>query len=88
MDRAAQVSAEFHFAPTGEVTRMTAMRYRDVNGTGVLTQFEGCYRDYARRNGLLIPMAAEVAWLLSEGRFPYWRGRPVEVSYKQAAPAP
>lgn len=80
-DAGTTVSAEFHFAPTGEITRMTAMRYRDVNGTGVLTPFEGQYRNYARHDGVLIPMAAEVAWLLPEGRFPYWRGRPVMVRY-------
>ncbi|MDF2773299.1 MAG: hypothetical protein K0S86_2794 [Geminicoccaceae bacterium] len=80
-DGGTAVSAEFHFAPTGEITRMTAMRYRDVNGTGVLTPFEGQYRTYGRHDGVLIPMAAEVAWLLPEGRFPYWRGRPVAVRY-------
>lgn len=78
------VSAEFHFAPTGEITRMTAMRYRDVNGTAVLMPFEGAYRDFDRRNGVLIPMAAEVAWLLPERRFPYWRGRPVEIRYDRS----
>ncbi|HEX6051823.1 MAG TPA: DUF6544 family protein [Gemmatimonadaceae bacterium] len=80
-DGGTEVSAEFHFAPTGEITRMTAMRYRDVDGTGVLTPFEGQYRSHARLDGVLIPTAAEVAWLLPEGRFPYWRGRPVAVRY-------
>src|SRR5688572_10265503 len=78
------VQAEFHFAPTGEITRMTAMRYRDVNGVGVLTRFEAICGSYARREGIMIPMRAEVAWLLPEGRFPYWRGRPVEVRYDAA----
>lgn len=86
-DGGTTISAEFHFAPTGEITGMTALRYRDVNGTGVLTPFEGRYRDYARRNGVMIPMSAEVAWLLPEGRFPYWRGQPVEVEYGHAAPS-
>jgi hypothetical protein len=81
VDGASEVSADFHFAPTGEITGMTALRYRDVNGTSVLTPFEGRYRDYARRNGIMIPMAAEVAWLLPEGRFAYWRGHPAEVRY-------
>jgi len=80
-DGGTTVSAEFHFAPTGEITRMTALRYRDVNGTGVLTPFEGQYRNYARHGGVSIPMAAEVAWLLPDGRFPYWRGRPVVVRF-------
>lgn len=83
-DGGTTVSAEFHFSATGEITGMTTMRYRDVNGTGVLTAFEGRYRNYARRDGVMIPMAAEVAWLLPEGRFPYWRGRPLEVVYERA----
>ncbi len=80
-DGASQVSADFHFAPTGEITSMTALRYRDVNGANVLTPFEGRYREYAHSNGIMIPMFAEVAWLLPEGRFAYWRGHPAEVRY-------
>ena len=79
------VSVDFHFAPTGEITGMTAMRYRAVNGAGVLTPFEGRYREYARRKGVMIPMSAEVAWLLPEGRVPYWRAHPVDVAYDRAA---
>jgi hypothetical protein len=66
-------TAEFHFAPSGEITRMTALRYRDVDGTAILTPFEGHYHDYARQNGVLVPTRAEVAWLPPEGRYPYWR---------------
>jgi hypothetical protein len=77
-----RVQAEFHFAPSGELTAMTAMRYRDVNGTGVLTPFEGRYGRYERREGVMVPMTAEVSWILPEGRYPYWRGRPVAVHYE------
>lgn len=80
-DGPTRVSAEFHFAPTGEVERMTAMRYRDVKGTGVLTPFEGRYERFERREGVMVPASAEVAWLLPEGRFAYWRGRPTAVTY-------
>lgn len=83
-DGVVRVSGDFHFSPTGELTSMTAMRYRDVNGRGVLTQFEGRYGPFARVEGVMIPTTAEVAWLLPEGRFAYWRGRPVEVSYDLA----
>ena len=81
-DGQTSVQTDFHFAPTGELTRMTAMRYRDVNGVGVLTPFEGVNHGFERRNGVMIPTSSEVAWLLPEGRFPYWRGRPVEVRYQ------
>lgn len=79
-----QVSGEFHFAPTGEMTGMTAVRYRDVNGTGVETPFEGRYHGFERRQGVMVPKSAEVAWLLPEGRFAYWRGRPTSVAYEFA----
>ena len=61
---------------------MTALRYRDVNGTAVLTPFEGRYERFERRAGVMRPAAAEVAWLLPEGRFAYWRGQPADVTYE------
>ena len=83
-----RVSGDFHFAPTGEMTGMTAVRYRDVNGTGVETPFEGRYHGFERRQGVMVPKSAEVAWLLPEGRFGYWRGRPTDIAYEFAmAPA-
>jgi hypothetical protein len=82
-DGGVSASAEFHFAPTGEIARMTAIRYRDVDGTMVLTPFEGEYFDYARRDGILVPTRAEVAWLTPEGRYPYWRAGPVEIRFEQ-----
>jgi hypothetical protein len=84
-DGAVHVSGEFHFGSTGEMTRMTAMRYRDVDGESVLTPFEGRYGSFERREGVMIPTTAEVAWLLPEGRFAYWRGGPIEVSYDGAS---
>lgn len=80
-DGATSVTAEFTFGSTGEITRMTALRYRDVDGTGVLTPFEGVYGEYGLRNGIQVPLTAEVAWLLPEGRYPYWRGQPADVAY-------
>jgi uncharacterized protein DUF6544 len=78
------VSGEFRFAPTGEMTRMTAMRYRNVKGTGVATPFEGRYDGFERRQGVMVPKSAEVAWLLPAGRFAYWRGRPTNLAYEFA----
>ncbi|HLM67534.1 MAG TPA: DUF6544 family protein [Longimicrobium sp.] len=80
-DGRVSASATFHFGSNGEIRRMTALRYRDVEGKAVLTRFEGRYWDYARRNGVMVPLHAEVAWLLPEGRFPYWRGSPAEIQY-------
>jgi hypothetical protein len=71
-----------HFAPTGEITGMTTSRYRDVDGTPVLTPFEGRYGALVDvGGGVRVPGEAEVAWLLPEGRYAYWRGRPARVEY-------
>jgi len=83
-DEEVSAAAEFRFAPTGEIIAMKALRYRDVDGTPVLTPFEGHYGEYARISGVLVPQRAEVAWLLPDGRFPYWRGRPEAIEYEPA----
>jgi hypothetical protein len=83
-DGAVRVSGDFHFAQTGELAGMSAMRYRDVNGRAELTPFEGRYHQFERRDGLMIPSSAEVAWLLPEGRYEYWRGQIVDVHYDLA----
>jgi hypothetical protein len=83
-DGALSVSADFQFAGSGELIGMSAMRYRDVNGRGVLTPFEARYTSFARREGVMIPSSAEVAWLLPEGRYAYWRGEPASLRYEFA----
>lgn len=80
-DGATSASADFTFAPTGEIRSMRALRYRDVGGEAVLTSFEGEYGGWIRRGGFMVPGAAEVAWLLPEGRYAYWRGRPTHIDY-------
>lgn len=49
-------------------------RGRSVGGEVVPTPWEGLWSDYRKVDGRLVPMAGEVAWLLPEGRKPYWRG--------------
>src|SRR5690606_2350247 len=84
-DGETETTAEFHFAPTGEIIRMTAPRYRALDGTAVLTPFEGRYAAYERREGVMVPTEAEVAWMLPQGRFAYWRGRPQRVEYQTSS---
>lgn len=84
-DGAMTVSLDVYFGPRGEIVRASAERYRDVNGTSVLTPWVCHYRDYARTDGMMIPMAGEVEWVTPEGRLPYWRGRTVGVEYEFAS---
>lgn len=76
------VSLDFRFNDKGEIVSVyTPARYRDVNGKGVPTPWEGHFREYERIDGMMVPREGEVAWLLPEGRFTYWRGRVAGVEY-------
>ena len=86
IDGGITVSADFHFATSGEITRMTAMRYREVNGTFISTPFEGRYHAYERRGDVMIPAAGEAAWLLPEARYAYWRGRATQLTIPAPPP--
>ena len=81
-DGPAGVSADVRFGADGEIVGMSMTRYRDVKGRGVPTPFEAQLRGgYRRVSGMMIPAHGEVAWILPEGRFAYWRGRPTEIEY-------
>jgi hypothetical protein len=75
---------DFHFGPGGEVTRTSAMRHRDVDGTPVLTPWVGHSRDYRRLDGMMVPTSGEVEWITEAGRLPYWRGRITRAAFEMA----
>lgn len=83
-DSGVSVSLDFRFNDKGEIVSVyTPARYRDVNGKGVPTPWEGSFRGYERMDGMMVPREGEVAWILPEGRLTYWRGRVVRVEYGQ-----
>lgn len=59
-------------------------RARSLGDRLIPTPWEGRFWAYASRDGLLIPTEGEVAWLLPEGRAPYWRGTLTAVRYTVA----
>lgn len=82
-----QVSMEVHFGPRGEIARITADRYREVDGRSVLTPWEGRFSDYIVVDGMRVPSRAEVGWHLDDGWFPYWRGVVDRVVYETTTAA-
>lgn len=71
-----EVTLRFTFGADSLVTTVhAAARDRSVGGEMVPTPWEGRFWDYALRDGVRVPIAGEVAWLLPEGRKPYWRAR-------------
>lgn len=68
--RGYEVSAVFHFGADGMPERITANRYRDVNGKGVLTPWTGLARDFRTVAGLRVPCELVAVWELETGPFP------------------
>jgi hypothetical protein len=59
-------------------------RNRIVAGVHAATPWQGRFWDYELRDGILVPLEGEVAWLLQEGPKPYWRARIQHIDYEFA----
>lgn len=82
---ATTVSVDFHFGPDGLVSAIsTAARYREEDGKLVPRPWSATFSRYEERRRVLVPVKAEVAWQLPQGRLPYWRGSVVRVDYDYA----
>jgi hypothetical protein len=74
-DGGESVSLAFTFGDDGLVQSVRAeARERLLGATAVPTPWEGRWTDYRQHDGMRIPYTGEVAWLLPQGRQPYWRG--------------
>jgi hypothetical protein len=79
------VSLTFQFGEDDLIASVRAeTRDRTVGGQLVATPWEGTWSDYRREAGMLVPITGEVAWILPEGRKPYWRGRITKLDYRFA----
>jgi hypothetical protein len=76
------VSGDVDFGERGEIVRISAMR--SFAGKAALIPWVGRFSDYRRVDGMMVPMSAQVEWLLPEGPFPYWRGRMLTPRYEFA----
>jgi len=73
----------FRFNEDGLIASMRAeARGRTVAGAVIPTPWEGRWSNYKLRDGMLIPLEGEVAWILPEGPKPYWRGGITRLSYE------
>jgi hypothetical protein len=83
IDGNVRLSMTFHFGADGLIETIRAEdRGRTVGDKVIPTPWEGRMFDYQRRNGLLVPVQGEVAWLTPEGRLPYWRGTIQELRFQ------
>ena len=72
-DAGLTVSMDAHFAGSGALTRISALRKRDVGGVGVPTQFTGRWDGYQRVGAMMVPTTGEASWILPEGTHSFWR---------------
>jgi len=85
-DTAITASLLFSFDDSGLVNTVRAeARGRTVGGQVIPTPWEGRWTNYQWHDGMQVPTAGEVAWLLPQGRKPYWRGRMTRIAYEFAA---
>jgi Family of unknown function (DUF6920) len=79
------VTILFGFNEEGLIdTGRVEARGRLVGGKLIPTPWVGRYWNYALRDGMRVPLDAEVGWELSEGVKPYWRGHITNVTYEFA----
>ncbi len=84
-DGTTTVGLVFQFDAQGLISSVRSdARYREVDGVHVATPWQGRFWDYELRDGMLIPLEGEVAWLLEEGPRTYWRGHVQRIEYEYA----
>lgn len=86
--RGTTASLLFHINDQNEVERLTGKRpFLEGDGTAERRPWKGTWRNYERRNGILVPTDGEVAWIHPEGEVRYWRGHIESVDYRSGRPA-
>jgi hypothetical protein len=76
------VTLTFTFNAQGLVERVnSAERSALLDGVMVPMPWEVRLFNYQTQSGMLVPMEAEVAWVPTTGRVPYWRGKVQKLDY-------
>ncbi len=75
-----QTSVGLFFDGQGDIVRIYAPdRPRTVGKDSIPTPWEGKFFDYSQIGPYRIPKHGEVAWLLEEDTFTYWRGEIIDI---------
>ena len=84
-DNGITVTLQFRFNEKGLIESIRAeARGRTIAGAVIPTPWECRLKNYAIKDGLLIPLEGEVAWIFPEGPKLYWRGRITKIIYEFA----
>ena len=84
-DGSLTLSLLFSFDEAGLMTGLRAeARGRGVGQAISMAPWEGRWSEHQRRDGMMVPLTGEVAWMLPEGRKTYWRGSITALHYEWA----
>jgi hypothetical protein len=82
-DHGVTVSLEFRFGPSGEVTAIhTPARWGSFDGGYRQLPWEGHFHNYEERDGITVPMAADVGWYVDGALRTVWRGQITRVEVR------
>lgn len=86
---ATSVALEFRFGSDGLIAEAFAPDrfYDDGKGPAVPRPWRARNLRHEERGGMQVPADSVVEWELPDGRFPYWRGRPVEIELEYSLSA-
>ncbi len=84
-DNGVTVSLEFRFSTVGEVVSIyTPARWGTFDGGYKQAPWEGHFRNYVNRDGILVPSEGEVGWYLKDEWRSVWKGTITEAKYEFA----
>jgi hypothetical protein len=82
VDGAVSITLQFGFDDEGLIDTVQAeARSRTVGGQVVSTPWQGRFWNYQQVEGMRVPFDGEVAWLLPDGPYPYWRGHITDITW-------
>jgi hypothetical protein len=82
------LTMRFTFAPDGAIESVRADARGYTNGDRTeMHPWEGRWSNYQQQGGMRVPLTGEVAWLMPQGRKPYWRGSITAINYDYASAA-
>jgi hypothetical protein len=71
------------FGPDNMISSIKAdARGRMVAGKTVMAPWQGRFWDYRSQDGMRVPLASEVQWLMPDGPKPYFRGQTTSLRYE------
>ena len=77
-------SAVLQVNEQGQVTSLSAQRYKEEHGHYLLTPWSGRYDEYQEVDGMRIPTRIEITWHLASGEFTWFRCKVTEIEYDQS----